>query len=901
MGCAMTDDHLSGYATETLQFGALLGKGAMGAVYRGTQRAMGRTVAIKVIAPHLTGDRDYLERFAREAQTLDRVQHPNVIACHDVGPCTGPDGQPMFVMVLEFVDGWSLGGLLKTRRLTVRQALDLHRQACDGLAAAHQLGIIHRDIKPENIMVTRQGVAKLADFGLAKAEDAALLTHTGVILGSPAYMAPEACMSLEMGPLADVYSLGCSLFHVLTGTTPYTSSSVLLALQQHVQAPIPLVSSRRPDLTALDALLTRALAKQPADRFGDALAFSAAIRTMIPCIPAEMLAGGGKQPEAAAIATQPLTGLTHAHGATSPQTMATAALGAPTPSTAGRRWRRGVLLLGVSALAVAGLLTGLMWPRHRAAAPVPAAPSPAPAVDAAPPAAYVASRRSMITAQLLDAATQMQKRAFPAADALLTACAIPADDAYADLAKQRDGLRAASLAAHADQARQAAADSGDADLKAKLADATAQAAAQLDKAEQSLAADDLDTADSILTLVPVPPDLKARQGALRERLDLAWKATGERLGQQLDALEHEVDAGHRVDARSELRKLHISTHFPDLVLRRSRLQRRIAGDRPSAIAPGSKAQLMVLRDPLTQIVGRPLVEGHPEIPARLPLGDLTCIASTLVEGRQSVRLVLPKQQHPGHDGLMVLLAPRTHDDRELRIQRLVGKTLQRPQSIPLAGGAWSPVAIGLADADQPIDEVRLSTTAEEPFIVGKAVFGSGGVPTYADLDIDPGALESMEFGATGGVHEKDGLRALVCTVLADHRNDVDPLRMRLLVPAVKGASAIQLAAHLRLQHILVHFTEGWPASHTAMPSWPTTICKSPTRWNQTASRRRASVPGQLRRISWPCSSTPRWILASRPLTWRSWRDRPRHTAPSPWSSSASGPTSWVRGRLGCIS
>src|SRR5262249_20831410 len=151
-------------------FTTLLGKGAMGAVYKGTQLALDRTVAIKVIAPHVADDAAYRERFSREAQTLGRLIHINVIACHDVGPITGPDGAQLFVMVLEFVDGWSLGHLLKRQKqLTVRQVLELHRQAAEGLAAAHQLGIVHRDIKPDNIMVTRNGQAKLADFGLAKA------------------------------------------------------------------------------------------------------------------------------------------------------------------------------------------------------------------------------------------------------------------------------------------------------------------------------------------------------------------------------------------------------------------------------------------------------------------------------------------------------------------------------------------------------------------------------------------------------------------------------------------------------------------------------------------------------------------------------------------------------------
>ena len=191
----MPDDPLIGFQTDTLRFESLLGKGAMGAVYKGTQLALDRMVAIKVIAPHLANDKAYRERFSREAQTLGKVLHPNVIACHDIGPCIGPSGEQLFVMVLEFVDGWSLGSLLKQRKLSIRQVLELHRQAAEGLQAAHNLGIVHRDIKPDNIMVTKQGQAKLADFGLAKADDSAGLTQTGALMGSPSYMSPKPAVA----------------------------------------------------------------------------------------------------------------------------------------------------------------------------------------------------------------------------------------------------------------------------------------------------------------------------------------------------------------------------------------------------------------------------------------------------------------------------------------------------------------------------------------------------------------------------------------------------------------------------------------------------------------------------------------------------------------------------------
>ena len=164
-------DPLLGFSTDSLRFDELLGRGGMGAVYRGLQIRLDRPVAIKVIKPDLAADPGYRERFVREAQTMGRLIHPHVIACHDFGPIVGPDGGELLVMVMEYVAGASLGKLAGEERLPVRQVLEWYRQAAEALAAAHRLGVIHRDIKPDNIMVTRGGVAKLADFGLARASD----------------------------------------------------------------------------------------------------------------------------------------------------------------------------------------------------------------------------------------------------------------------------------------------------------------------------------------------------------------------------------------------------------------------------------------------------------------------------------------------------------------------------------------------------------------------------------------------------------------------------------------------------------------------------------------------------------------------------------------------------------
>jgi eukaryotic-like serine/threonine-protein kinase len=259
-------DQLIGYATDSLRFASLLGRGGMGAVYRGEQLRLARPVAIKVIKTDLAEDPGYRDRFTREAQVMGRLVHPHVVACHDFGPILGPDGQELLVMVMEFVSGECLGRLAGMKRLPVRDVLRWYAQSCEALAAAHALGIVHRDIKPDNIMITDAGVAKLTDFGLARAADSIQVTQTGAIVGSPAYMSPEAALGQDPLPASDVYGIGCSLFHTLAGRPPFHATSTLHVLQQHASSPPPLFSAARPDLSRLDTLMVRCLAKAPQDR-----------------------------------------------------------------------------------------------------------------------------------------------------------------------------------------------------------------------------------------------------------------------------------------------------------------------------------------------------------------------------------------------------------------------------------------------------------------------------------------------------------------------------------------------------------------------------------------------------------------------------------------------------------
>ena len=172
------------------QIESLLGRGGMGAVYKGIQPELERPVAIKILPAEVAADEEFVTRFKREARTLAKLQHSRIITIHDFGQTS--DGHLYFVM--EYIDGTNLREILRGPGLTAEQALLAVSQVCDALYAAHKQGVIHRDIKPENVLITRDGYVKLADFGLARPldeQDADVLTSAHVVMGTPAYMAPE--------------------------------------------------------------------------------------------------------------------------------------------------------------------------------------------------------------------------------------------------------------------------------------------------------------------------------------------------------------------------------------------------------------------------------------------------------------------------------------------------------------------------------------------------------------------------------------------------------------------------------------------------------------------------------------------------------------------------------------
>jgi non-specific serine/threonine protein kinase len=253
---------------------ALLGSGAMGAVYRATQLNLSRTVAVKVVRGHIVDDAVVLERFKREALTIARLRHPHIVAIYDFGVAHGAGAY----IVMEYLEGCSLRQEIQRRgRMPGPYAAEVVRQACSALHAAHAAGVVHRDIKPDNIFLTAAsdgGVdVKVLDFGVAKLEGGAetaerALTMSGAIVGTPVYMSPEACENLACDARSDVYSLGCVLYEMVTGRPPFIANSIPQLLLAHVaHAPEP-PGRFAPGLAPeLEAAILRALAKRPADRF----------------------------------------------------------------------------------------------------------------------------------------------------------------------------------------------------------------------------------------------------------------------------------------------------------------------------------------------------------------------------------------------------------------------------------------------------------------------------------------------------------------------------------------------------------------------------------------------------------------------------------------------------------
>jgi serine/threonine-protein kinase len=270
---------LAGFRIESV-----IGRGGMGVVYLAEQLRYGRKVALKVLAPELTADAMFRERFEQEWRTAARIEHPNIVPIYEAGEADG-----VLYIAMRYVQGIDLGALLATeRQLDADRSLALLGQVAAALDAAHAQGLVHRDVKPANILIASGAGAEgdhayLADFGVAKqAHTRSGLTQTGVFVGTVDYAAPEQIEGRSVDGRADVYALGCVLYQCLSGFRPFEKDSEVAMISAHLFEPPPSLHARRPDLPSeLDAIVARSLAKSPDDRYGTCRELVAAAREAV--------------------------------------------------------------------------------------------------------------------------------------------------------------------------------------------------------------------------------------------------------------------------------------------------------------------------------------------------------------------------------------------------------------------------------------------------------------------------------------------------------------------------------------------------------------------------------------------------------------------------------------------
>jgi serine/threonine protein kinase len=255
------------------------GRGGMGVVFRATQIALQRPVALKAIAPELAADEGFRERFQRESHIAASIDHPNVIPVYEAGELDGT-----LYLIMRWVDGTDLRTeVAHAGRLPPARAVQLLRPVAAALAVAHRRGLVHRDVKPANVLIAHGEVEEedhvyLTDFGIARRTDVDSATRTGLFVGTVDYTSPERFEGGKGDPASDIYSFGCMLFEALTGHIPYDRPSGISKIHAHMTDPIPSARAEVPEIPAqLEAIITKAMAKRPEDRFASAGELTAAL------------------------------------------------------------------------------------------------------------------------------------------------------------------------------------------------------------------------------------------------------------------------------------------------------------------------------------------------------------------------------------------------------------------------------------------------------------------------------------------------------------------------------------------------------------------------------------------------------------------------------------------------
>ncbi|MEU2505202.1 protein kinase [Streptomyces sp. NPDC007863] len=257
----------------------LLGEGGMASVYLAYDSALDRQVAIKTLHTELGREASFRERFRREAQAVAKLSHTNIVSVFDTGEDT-LDGGLMPYIVMEYVEGQPLGSALASDvrqygAMPADKALKVTADVLAALEVSHEMGLVHRDIKPGNVMMTKRGVVKVMDFGIARAMQSGVtsMTQTGMVVGTPQYLSPEQALGRPVDARSDLYSVGIMLFQLLTGRLPFDADSPLAIAYAHVQEePVAPSSVNRSVTPAMDALVARALRKNPNERFPSAAA-----------------------------------------------------------------------------------------------------------------------------------------------------------------------------------------------------------------------------------------------------------------------------------------------------------------------------------------------------------------------------------------------------------------------------------------------------------------------------------------------------------------------------------------------------------------------------------------------------------------------------------------------------